>query len=118
MGLVTKNAILLVDFIQQAVKEGMNREQAILVAGRTRLRPILMTTAAMVVGMLPLALGLGEGSEQRAPMAHALIGGVLTSTLLTLVVVPVLYTVFDDLANAFKAKKTKSGIIPQGLKQD
>ena len=118
MGLVTKNAILLVDFIQQAVKEGMNREQAILVAGRTRLRPILMTTAAMVVGMLPLALGLGEGSEQRAPMAHALIGGVLTSTLLTLVVVPVLYTVFDDLAQVFKAKKPKIGIAPQGLKQD
>ncbi|MBL0232017.1 MAG: efflux RND transporter permease subunit [Moraxellaceae bacterium] len=118
MGLVTKNAILLVDFIQQAVKEGMNREQAILVAGRTRLRPILMTTAAMVVGMLPLALGLGEGSEQRAPMAHALIGGVLTSTLLTLVVVPVLYTVFDDLAQVFKAKKPKTGIAPQGLKQD
>jgi HAE1 family hydrophobic/amphiphilic exporter-1 len=117
MGLVTKNAILLVDFIQQAVKEGMNREQAILVAGRTRLRPILMTTAAMVVGMLPLALGLGEGSEQRAPMAHALIGGVLTSTLLTLVVVPVLYTVFDDLAQVFKAKKPNTGIAPQGLKQ-
>jgi HAE1 family hydrophobic/amphiphilic exporter-1 len=117
MGLVTKNAILLVDFIQQAVKEGMNREQAILVAGRTRLRPILMTTAAMVVGMLPLALGLGEGSEQRAPMAHALIGGVLTSTLLTLVVVPVLYTVFDDLAQIFKSKKPNTMIAPQGLKQ-
>jgi HAE1 family hydrophobic/amphiphilic exporter-1 len=117
MGLVTKNAILLVDFIQQAVKEGMNREQAILVAGRTRLRPILMTTAAMVVGMLPLALGLGEGSEQRAPMAHALIGGVLTSTLLTLVVVPVLYTVFDDLARLFKVKKVNTATAPEGLKQ-
>lgn len=117
MGLVTKNAILLVDFIQQAVKEGMNREQAILVAGRTRLRPILMTTAAMVVGMLPLALGLGEGSEQRAPMAHALIGGILTSTVLTLVVVPVLYTVFDDLARLFKAKKANTTTAPDGLKQ-
>jgi len=117
MGLVTKNAILLVDFIQQAVKEGMNREQAILVAGRTRLRPILMTTAAMVVGMLPLALALGEGSEQRAPMAHALIGGVLTSTLLTLVVVPVLYTVFDDLARLFKVKKVNTATAPEGLKQ-
>ena len=106
MGLVTKNAILLVDFIQHSIKEGMNREQAILVAARTRLRPILMTTAAMVVGMLPLALGLGEGSEQRAPMAHALIGGVLTSTILTLVVVPVLYTLFDDLSKVFKSKNT------------
>ncbi|HNC85819.1 MAG TPA: efflux RND transporter permease subunit [Agitococcus sp.] len=108
MGLVTKNAILLVDFIQHSIKEGMNREQAILVAARTRLRPILMTTAAMVVGMLPLALGLGEGSEQRAPMAHALIGGVLTSTILTLVVVPVLYTLFDDLSKVFKTKNTLS----------
>jgi HAE1 family hydrophobic/amphiphilic exporter-1 len=70
---------------------------AILNAGRTRLRPILMTTAAMVMGMVPLALGLGEGAEQRAPMAHAIIGGVVTSTLLTLIVVPVVYTYLDDL---------------------
>ena len=104
MGLVTKNAILLVDFIQKAVADGMNREQAIMCAGRTRLRPILMTTAAMIMGMVPLAMGLGEGAEQRSPMAHALIGGVLTSTLLTLIVVPVLYTVFDDLSKMFKRK--------------
>lgn len=97
MGLVTKNAILLVDFIQDAVSQGMERNEAIRQAGRTRLRPILMTTAAMVAGMLPLALGLGEGAEQRAPMAHALIGGLITSTVLTLIVVPVVYTCLEDL---------------------
>jgi HAE1 family hydrophobic/amphiphilic exporter-1 len=101
MGLVTKNAILLVDFIQVAIREGMSRSEAILRAGRTRLRPILMTTAAMIAGMVPLALGLGEGAEQRAPMAHALIGGLITSTVLTLIVVPVVYTCLDDLKREF-----------------
>lgn len=97
MGLVTKNAILLVDFIQDAVSQGHARDEAIRMAGRTRLRPILMTTAAMVAGMIPLALGLGEGAEQRAPMAHALIGGLITSTMLTLIVVPVVYTCLEDI---------------------
>ena len=96
MGIVTKNAILLVDSICKQVADGVARETAILVAGRTRLRPILMTSAATVAGMLPLALAIGEGAEQRAPMAHALIGGVITSTVLTLVVVPVVYTLLDD----------------------
>jgi len=97
MGLVTKNAILLVDFVKVAVENGVDRRTAILEAGRTRLRPILMTTSAMIMGMLPLALGLGDGAEQRAPMAHAIIGGLVTSTLLTLIVVPVVYTYLDDL---------------------
>ena len=97
MGLVTKNAILLVDFVKVAVESGSDRTSAIQAAGRTRLRPILMTTAAMIMGMVPLALGLGDGAEQRAPMAHAIIGGLVTSTLLTLVVVPVVYTYLDDL---------------------
>ena len=104
MGLVTKNAILLVDFTNQLRKGGRYRTHAILEAGRIRLRPILMTTFAMVFGMIPLALGIGEGSEQRAPMAHAVIGGIITSTLLTLVVVPVIYTYLDDLANWAKNK--------------
>ena len=99
MGLVTKNAILLVDFTNQLRAAGRDRAHAILEAGRIRLRPILMTTFAMVFGMIPLALGIGEGSEQRAPMAHAVIGGIITSTLLTLVVVPVIYTYLDDLAH-------------------
>ena len=99
MGLVTKNAILLIDFIKKAMDRGENRYDAILAAGTTRLRPILMTTSAMVMGMVPLALGLGEGGEQSAPMAHAIIGGVITSTLLTLVVVPVIFTYLDDFKN-------------------
>lgn len=96
MGLVTKNAILLVDFVNRARHAGMDRAQAVLQAGRVRLRPILMTTLAMVFGMMPLALGLGASGEQRAPMGQAVIGGVLASSLLTLVVVPVLYTYIDD----------------------
>jgi HAE1 family hydrophobic/amphiphilic exporter-1 len=98
MGLVTKNAILLVDFANQARRQGMARTPALLEAAEVRLRPILMTTLAMVFGMLPLAVGLGEGSEQRAPLAHAVIGGVIASTLLTLLIVPVLYSLLDDLA--------------------
>ena len=95
MGLVTKNAILLVDFFNQARARGTPVNEALLEAGSIRLRPILMTTLAMVFGMMPLALGLGEGASQRAPMAHAVIGGIITSTALTLIVVPVLYTYFD-----------------------
>ena len=98
MGLVTKNAILLVDFANQARKAGAERSAALLEAARVRLRPILMTTLAMVFGMVPLAFGLAEGSEQRAPMGQAVIGGIITSSLLTLVVVPVAYTYLDDLA--------------------
>ncbi|HUN70517.1 MAG TPA: efflux RND transporter permease subunit [Burkholderiales bacterium] len=98
MGLVTKNAILLVDFVNQERRAGKPRFDAVLAAGRIRLRPILMTTLAMIFGMIPLALGLGEGGEQRAPMGQAVIGGVITSGLLTLVVVPVIYTYLDDLA--------------------
>lgn len=96
MGLVCKNAILLIDFIKESLSNGLSRTESIMLAGQTRLRPILMTTAAMVMGMIPLALGIGEGSEQQAPMAHAIIGGVITSTLLTLIVVPVIYTYLDD----------------------
>jgi len=96
MGLVTKNAILLVDFVNQGRREGLERAAAVVRAGAVRLRPILMTTLAMIFGMIPLALGLGEGGEQRAPMGQAVIGGVITSSLLTLVVVPVIYTYLDD----------------------
>ncbi len=95
MGLVTKNAILLVDFTNHSRREGMPRDDAILASGQVRLRPILMTTTAMIGGMLPLALAFGAGSEQQSPMAHAVIGGIITSTIMTLVVVPVLYTYFD-----------------------
>jgi multidrug efflux pump subunit AcrB len=92
MGLVTKNAILLVDFANHARKAGASVADAVLQAGLIRMRPIMMTTAAMVFGMLPLALALNDGGEIQAPMGRAIIGGVITSTLLTLVVVPVLYS--------------------------
>ncbi|BFN02604.1 efflux RND transporter permease subunit [Moraxella sp. K23] len=112
MGLVCKNAILLIDFIKESLSNGLSRNEAIMLAGQTRLRPILMTTAAMVMGMIPLALGIGEGSEQQAPMAHAIIGGVITSTLLTLIVVPVIYTYLDDgkqrFFRLFAKKKAKT----------
>src|SRR6185503_15081381 len=97
MGLVTKNGILLIDFANQQRASGADREQALLVSGRIRLRPIIMTTVAMIFGMLPLAFAIGEGAEQRAPMARAVIGGLMTSTLLTLFVVPVAYTLLDDM---------------------
>ncbi|WP_151636541.1 efflux RND transporter permease subunit [Noviherbaspirillum aerium] len=104
MGLVTKNAILLVDFANQARKAGADRTSALLEAAHVRLRPILMTTLAMVFGMVPLAFGMGEGSEQRAPMGQAVIGGIITSSLLTLVVVPVIYTYLDDFATWARRK--------------
>jgi multidrug efflux pump subunit AcrB len=97
MGLVTKNAILLVDFANHGQREGKSQYAALMEAGQVRLRPILMTTLAMIFGMLPMALGLGEGAENQAPMGRAVIGGVITSTLLTLVVVPVAYTYLDSL---------------------
>ena len=99
MGLVTKNGILLIDFVNQARAEGKDRLSAILEGGRIRLRPIIMTTAAMIFGMIPLAMAIGEGAEQRSPMAHAVIGGLITSTLLTLFVVPAVYTILDDAAD-------------------
>jgi len=108
MGLVTKNAILLVDFANQARVKGISRDTALLQAAEIRLRPILMTSLAMVFGMIPLALGLGAGSEQRAPMGQAVIGGVITSSLLTLLVVPVLYAMLDDLKTTIRRTLHKS----------
>ncbi|MBV6520329.1 MAG: Multidrug resistance protein MdtB [Gemmatimonadaceae bacterium] len=104
MGLVTKNGILLIDFINQQREKGVDRTSAILNSARVRLRPIIMTTCAMIFGMLPLAFALGEGAEQRSPMAHAVIGGLITSTLLTLFVVPAVYTLLDDLTERIRGK--------------
>ena len=125
MGLVTKNAILLVDFAiraragEHAGEHGLQhdaaplpREAALLLAAKVRLRPILMTTLAMVFGMVPLAFALSEGSEQRAPMGQAVIGGVITSSLLTLVVVPVIYCYLDDLAAWAKRRFGASAPTP------
>jgi HAE1 family hydrophobic/amphiphilic exporter-1 len=105
MGLVTKNGILLVDFTNLMRSQGRERREALLQAARIRLRPIIMTTAAMIFGMLPLALAIGEGAEERAPMARAVIGGLITSTLLTLLVVPVMYTLLDDFAGWVKSRR-------------
>ncbi|MEW5701312.1 MAG: efflux RND transporter permease subunit [Candidatus Zixiibacteriota bacterium] len=105
MGLVTKNAILLVDFVKQARARGESRRDAILAAGPIRLRPILMTTLATIFGVLPLALGFGPGAELRAPMARAVIGGLISSTALTLLVVPVVYTLLDDLMTRLLRRK-------------
>ena len=124
MGLVTKNAILLVDFAirSRAGENGeapMERTEALLHAAKVRLRPILMTTLAMIFGMVPLAFALSEGSEQRAPMGQAVIGGVITSSLLTLVVVPVIYCYLDDLAawakRRFASKKPVASSVDPAL---
>lgn len=101
MGLVTKNAILVIDFANVQRRQGRPRGEALIAAARIRLRPILMTTLAMIFGMLPLAFEIGSGAEFRAPMARAVIGGLITSTLLTLIVVPVVYTYLDDLGDRF-----------------
>jgi HAE1 family hydrophobic/amphiphilic exporter-1 len=99
MGLVTKNGILLLDFSNQQREKGATRHDSLLTAGRIRLRPIIMTTVAMIFGMLPLAFAIGEGAEQRAPMARAVIGGLITSTMLMLFVVPVMSTLLEDGVN-------------------
>jgi HAE1 family hydrophobic/amphiphilic exporter-1 len=97
MGIVAKNAILLVDFAKWGQEQGMDRRTALIEAGRVRLRPILMTTLALIAGMIPVALGIGEGADFRAPMGRAIIGGTITSTVLTLVVIPTIYEIMDDM---------------------
>ena len=118
MGLVTKNAILLLDFAirarsGEATGTPMDREAALLLAAKVRLRPILMTTLAMIFGMVPLAFALSEGSEQRAPMGQAVIGGVITSSVLTLVVVPVVYCYMDDLATWLRHRFAPQSAVRQ-----
>jgi HAE1 family hydrophobic/amphiphilic exporter-1 len=114
MGLVKKNSILLVDYTNTLRKRGLTRREALLQAGPVRLRPILMTTFAMVFGMLPVALGLGQGSESRAPMGIAVIGGLLTSLFLTLVAVPAAYDLFEDWKDRLKQRKQKNIPEPMG----
>jgi HAE1 family hydrophobic/amphiphilic exporter-1 len=96
-GIVVNNAIVLVDYINVLRRRGLPVDEAIVTAGQVRLRPILMTTATTVLGLTPMALGIGDGAEIRTPMAIAVIGGLITSTLLTLVVIPVIYRLFDRL---------------------
>jgi HAE1 family hydrophobic/amphiphilic exporter-1 len=104
-----------VDFAIRAREDGLERSEALLLAAKVRLRPILMTTLAMIFGMVPLAFALSEGAEQRAPMGQAVIGGVITSSLLTLVVVPVVYCYMDDLAQWLRRK---AGLSPSRQGQD
>src|SRR5919202_746814 len=113
MGLVATNAILVVDFTNTLRGRGLARNAAIMEAGPTRLRPIVMTTCTVVFSMIPLALKLEEGAESRAPMAVVLIGGVITSTLLTLVLVPVMYTYLDDLSRVPALARAR---VPQWLR--
>lgn len=110
IGIVVKNGILLVDYTSQLRGRGIPRDEAILIAGPTRLRPILMTSSAATLGMLPLALGIGKGSETQAPLATAVVGGLTTSTILTLLIVPVVYTLFDDLGR--KLRKEPRDLAP------
>ena len=117
MGLVTKNAILLVDLTNQYVRDGMSVKDAVLKAGPIRLRPILMTTIAMILGMLPSAMGRGEGSDFRAPISIATIGGLITSTLLTLVVVPVAYLLLARLVERVKSWRAEPNArVPQAVR--
>jgi multidrug efflux pump subunit AcrB len=107
LGLTNKSAILLVDYTNQLRRAGVPRTEAILTAGPVRLRPILMTTVATILGMVPIALGLGAGAELRSPMAVTIVGGLITSTLLSLIVIPVVYAVFDDFRQATKFRLKK-----------
>jgi HAE1 family hydrophobic/amphiphilic exporter-1 len=111
MGIVAKNAILLIDFAKWSEESGMERREALIMAGRVRLRPILMTTFALIAGMIPVALGGGEGGDFRAPLGIAVIGGVITSTLLTLLVIPTVYEILADTRDWF-ARKLSRGLRP------
>jgi HAE1 family hydrophobic/amphiphilic exporter-1 len=112
MGIVAKNAILLIDFAKWArERDGLSRRDALIQAGAIRLRPILMTTLALIAGMIPVALGRGEGAQFRAPLGRAVIGGVITSTLLTLIVIPTVYEIMDEFREWVMSK---FGLIPKG----
>lgn len=107
IGIVVKNGILLVDYTNHLRASGMERREALLTAGQTRLRPILMTTLCAVFGMLPLATGIGSGSEMYVPLATVVIGGLITSTALTLLIVPVVYSLFDDIQSKLSSKRVQ-----------
>lgn len=115
-GIVVNNAIVLVDYINQLRESGMDRKEAIIKAGFTRFRPILMTTLTTVLGLIPLALGIGEGASTQAPMATVVIGGLTLSTVLTLAFIPVVYSIFDDLVMKINKKfKKKEGILDEKI---
>jgi len=122
MGIVAKNAILLIDFCEWGRQRGLSLREAMIQAGRVRLRPIVMTSVALVAGMTPVALGIGEGADFRAPLGRAVIGGVIVSTLLTLLVIPTVYEILDGwrtwilarVGSARRRRKTSGDPAPQG----
>ena len=111
MGIVAKNAILLIDFAKWAEEAGKSRRDALIEAGRVRLRPILMTTFALIAGMIPVAIGAGEGADFRAPLGRAVIGGVITSTVLTLLVIPTFYEIMTEWRDWFLEKVKRRPIV-------
>jgi hydrophobic/amphiphilic exporter-1 (mainly G- bacteria), HAE1 family len=119
MGLVAKNAILLLDCARTKEKEGFSREEALMYAGRSRLRPILMTTFALIAGMMPVASGMGEGGEFYQPLAVAIIGGTITSTILTLLMIPTFYDsieiAHDKLVAKFNRRAKQRGVFVSGV---
>ena len=124
MGIVAKNAILLIDFAKWGQEQGMPRREAIIEAGRVRLRPIMMTTMALIAGMIPVALGRGEGADFRSPLGRAIIGGTITSTLLTLLVIPTVYEILDDIRRKFTGMfnvpvrpPTDEYMVPEALRK-
>jgi HAE1 family hydrophobic/amphiphilic exporter-1 len=122
MGLVTKNGILLVDFANRERKRGLPLDEALVNAGAIRFRPIVMTTLAMIFGMIPLAMAVGGGGAQRAPMAHAVIGGLISSTMLTLLIVPVILSYVEGLstvvATFFKAGNRQTSLDKAAVAAD
>ncbi len=118
MGIVAKNAILLIDFAKWNHEKGMPLRDALIEAGRVRLRPILMTTVALIAGMIPVAMGLGEGADFRAPLGRAVIGGTITSTFLTLLVIPTIYEILVETREKVlgwfgRGKKAKKHVEPK-----
>ena len=107
LGLVTKNSILLVEFANQQREKGMSARDAMFQAGVVRLRPILMTALCTIAGIMPIAIGFGAGAESRRPMGVAVVGGMITSTFLTLVIIPVIYTLFSDVTEFFVRRQAK-----------
>ena len=116
VGLVTKNSILLVEYANQQVAKGLESHEAMTQAGMVRLRPILMTAFSTIAGILPIAIGFGSGAESRRPMGVAVVGGMLTSTFLTLVVIPIVYVIFSQLAGTRKTEpKTPPAVVPASV---
>ena len=118
VGIVTKNGILQIDYTNTLRRRGMEREEAILLANRVRLRPILMTTMLLVVSMIPIALGVGPGAAGRASMAKVIIGGQMLCLLLTLLVTPVSYSIFDDWGKGIFRRRTSDSVLADPISGD